>query len=61
MPQDDVEAHKWFNVAASRATGDGQKEFVEARDALAKQMTPAQVAEAQRLEREWQAAFEKAR
>ena len=29
------------------------------RDALAKRMTPAQIAEAQRLAREWQAAFEK--
>lgn len=27
-------------------------------DALAKQVTPAQLAEAQRLAREWQAAFE---
>ncbi len=59
MPQDYVEAHKWQNLAASRVTGDEQKEYAEARDALAKQMTPAQLAEAQRLAREWQAAFEK--
>ncbi len=59
VPQDDVEAHKWRNLAASRVTGDKQKEYAEVRDATAKQMTPAQLAEAQRLAREWQAAFEK--
>ncbi len=59
VPQNYVEAHKWRNLAASRATGDTQKEYAEARDALAKVMTPAQLAEAQRLAREWQAAFEK--
>ncbi len=53
-----VEAHMWFNLAASRATGESQREYAEARDTLAKQMTPAQIAEAQRLAREWQAAFE---
>ncbi len=59
VPQDFVEAHKWVNLAASRATGDTQKQYAEIRDALAKQMTPAQLAEAQRLAREWQVAFEK--
>ena len=61
VPQNYVEAHKWVNLSASRATGDDQKRYAEARDALAKQMTmtPAQIAEAQTLAREWQAAFEK--
>ena len=59
MPQDDVEAHKWHSLAALRATGDEQKQYAEARDALAKQMTPKRLAEAQQLAREWQAAFEK--
>ncbi len=59
VPQDDVEAHRWRSLAASRATGDRQKEYAAARDQLAKRMTPAQLAEAQRLAREWQAAFEK--
>ncbi|MDA1306902.1 MAG: sel1 repeat family protein, partial [Acidobacteria bacterium] len=58
VPQDYVEAHKWRNLAASRATGDEQKKYAETRDATAKAMTPAQIAEAQRLAREWQAAFE---
>ena len=59
VPQDYVEAHKWHDLAASGVTGDRQKEFAEARDALAKEMTSAQLAEAQKLAREWQAAFEK--
>jgi hypothetical protein len=56
VPQDDVEAHKWCNLAASRSTYADQKRRAEARDALAKLMTPAQLAEAQTLAHEWQAA-----
>ena len=59
VPQDYVEAHKWRNIAASRITGDEQKRYAETRDALAKQMTPAQLAEAQKRAADWQAAFEK--
>ena len=51
VAQDYVEAHKWVTLAASRATGDNRKRFVALRDSLAKQMTPAQLAEAQRLAR----------
>ena len=58
VPKDLVEAHKWRNLAPSRSTGDAQRRYAEARDAMAKQMTPAQLTEAQRLAREWQAAFE---
>lgn len=47
--QDFVQAHMWYNLSAA----DGEKRAAEARDALAKQMTPAQIAEAQRLAREW--------
>ncbi|HSF67554.1 MAG TPA: tetratricopeptide repeat protein [Nitrospiraceae bacterium] len=47
--QDFVQAHKWYNLSAAQ----GEQSAVEARDALAKQMTPAQIAEAQRLAREW--------
>ena len=57
----DVEAHRWFSLAASHVTvtSDEQRFYAEIRDNTAKQMTPAQLAEAQRLAREWQAAFEK--
>ncbi len=58
VPRDNVEAYKWLTLAASRVTGEDKPRFEEARDTLAKQMTPAQLAEAQRLAGEWQAAFE---
>jgi hypothetical protein len=56
--KDYVEAHKWRNLAAFRADAENQKLFAEARDLMATVMTPAQIAEAQALAREWQAAFE---
>ena len=49
-PQDYVEAHKWFNLAASR----GEEAAVEERDALTARMTPDQVTEAQARARAWQ-------
>jgi TPR repeat protein len=49
VPHDFVQAHKWYNLAATN----GDKPAAELRDAIAKQMTPAQIAEAQQLAREW--------
>lgn len=45
----------WLNLAAT-AEGKNAPKF---RDSVAKRMTPAQIAEAQRLAREWRAAFVK--
>ena len=59
VPQDYVEAHKWRNLAASQASADKQKQFADARDNMATQMTPPQLAEAQKRAGEWLAAFEK--
>ena len=59
VPEDYVESHKWLNLAASRASAEKQKQFAETRDGVAQLMTPAQLAEAQKLAREWLAAFEK--
>ena len=53
VPQDYVPAHKWFNLAAARATGNDNEKFAKARDAVAAKMTADQIAEAQRLAREW--------
>ncbi len=54
VPQDYVQAHMWYNLAASRfARGSDRDIAVEARDNVAARMTPAQIAEAQRLAREW--------
>ena len=59
VPQDYVEAHKWRILAASRAPEEWKERFTEARDWIAKEMTPAQLAEAQTSARAWLAAFEK--
>ncbi len=53
VPQDYVEAHKWRNLAASRASAENQKQYAESRDAVASFMTPQQNADAQKLAREW--------
>ena len=56
VPQDYVQAHKWINLAASRMTP-GEEDSLDSRsvrDGVAKKMTASQVAEAQRLAREWQ-------
>ena len=54
VPQDYVQAHMWYNLAASRLPpGTGRDMTVKNRDKAAKYMTPAQIAEAQRLAREW--------
>jgi TPR repeat protein len=47
--QDFIQAHMWYNLAAAQ----GEPRAAEARDALAKQMTPAQISEAQKRAREW--------
>ncbi len=59
VPEDYVEAHKWLNLGASRASAEKQKQFAETRDGVAELMTPAQLAEAEKLANEWMAAFEK--
>jgi len=57
VPQDYVEAHMWYNLAASGLPPGEDR--AKNRDIVAKLMTPAQIAEAQRLASEWMAAFEK--
>jgi hypothetical protein len=44
----------WFNLAASRAKGDDEKQYSAARDSLATKMTPQEIADAHKLAREWQ-------
>ncbi len=61
VQQDYVLAHIWFTLAASRfPPGKDRDKAVEGRDALAERMTPAQIAEAQRLAREWKPLREQA-
>ena len=56
VPQDYVQAHKWINLAASRMNPgkEADADSRSARDSLAEKMTASQVAETQRLAREWQ-------
>src|SRR2546425_2702841 len=54
VPQDYVQAHMWFNLAAAQ----GVKQAAEARDRLAPQMSSAQIEEAQRLAHEWKRSEE---
>ena len=51
VPQDFLLGHKWYNVAAALGSDKAKVE----RDAVAKLMTPSQIAEAQRFAREWMA------
>ena len=56
VSQDYTLAYKWFNLASSRfpATEEEKREVAaETRDFVASKMPPAQIAEAQRLAREW--------
>ena len=49
VPQNYVTAHKWFSLAASQGYGEARVHRVE----LARDMSPPEVARAQRLAREW--------
>ena len=46
---DMVSAHKWFNLAAMRGNEDAKRYRME----IAHEMSRAEIAEAQRLAREW--------
>lgn len=50
VPQDFIQAHKWYNLAASR----DHNHATQARDALARRMSSTQIATAQREARQWQ-------
>ena len=54
VAQDYIQAHLWLNLAASTG-GDGEdrEQAAKNRDSIAEKMTSAQIAEAQRLAREW--------
>ena len=57
VPQDNVEAYKWWNLAATYADGPVRELFADARDDIAERLlTPEQLAEGQKLSREWFAA-----
>jgi uncharacterized protein len=52
VPQDYVRAHMWFSLAAAR----GEQRAIKTLDMAERRMTPAQIAEAQKLARDWKPA-----
>ena len=59
VTQDYVQAHMWYNLAAAQGVPILHAE--KYRDEVAKHMTPAQIAEAQKLAREWKPTKQQAR
>ncbi len=54
VPRDYIQAYMWYNLAASRfPPGEERDQAVKYRDIVAAKMTPAQIAEAEKLAREW--------
>lgn len=53
LPHDDVQAEMWFIISAGHAPADDLDTITEMRDSVARHLTAAQVAEAQRLAHEW--------
>jgi TPR repeat protein len=52
VPQNYVLAHMWFSLAAKQ----GEQRAVKTLDMAERRMTPAQIAEAQKLARDWKPA-----
>ena len=53
VPQDFVASHMWMTIAAARLTGVAQHGAMKFRDTIAAAMTSKQIAEAQRLAKDW--------
>ena len=56
VPKDYIQAYMWFSIAASRfheSERENRELAVKSRNLVASKMTPAQIAEAQRLAKEW--------
>lgn len=53
VPQDVILAYKWLNLAAARAPKHERDYFLRLRNAVASKMSPAQIAEGQRLAMLW--------
>jgi TPR repeat protein len=54
VPGDLVRAYMWFSLSTAHFSGNMQKEVAKFRDGVAPYMTPAQIAEAQRLSQQCQ-------
>ena len=56
VPQDYVQAHMWYSLSVSQSSEAEWANRAKNRDLTAQRMTPDQIAEAQRLATEWDAA-----
>jgi TPR repeat protein len=59
VAENKVLAYMWFSVAASQSNDPENRKAIIARRAVAENMTPAEIAEAQRLAQEWKRKKEK--
>ena len=55
VPEDFIPAYKWWNLAAAQ----GNDGAIKNKEILRKQMTPAQIAQAQKLSSEWKPVSER--
>ena len=53
VPQDFLQAYMWVNLAAATSDQKERDDAASFRNAVASKMTAAQIAEAQKLAREW--------
>lgn len=53
LPHDDVQSEMWFIISAGHAPADDRDTIVEMRESIAHRLTAQQLAEAQKLAREW--------
>jgi hypothetical protein len=54
VPPDQLQAHKWLTLATITFTNKPERDqAIKVRNSVATQMTPAQIAEAQKVAREW--------
>jgi TPR repeat protein len=56
VPRDSVQALMWYEIALARSTGGDRASIAELRDDLIGDMTAAQIAEAQRMARDFKIA-----
>jgi len=59
VPKDLVQSYFWFSLAASRASGDERRRASDAKDQVAKELTPEELKEARRMVREWEKSHPK--
>ena len=54
VPQDYVQSYFWSSLSVSSASGKEDKDALETRDRVAKELTPAKIMEVQSMTREWE-------